>query len=138
MMLSLRAGTKIYLNGAVIKVDRKVNLELLNDATFLLENHVLQANEATTPLRQLYFVLQTMLMDPMGAPFVRSLLDSMLASMIASFEDAGVIAGLRDVEASVKSEKIYEAMKKLRRLYPNEEAILTGSRARKTAAIRAA
>jgi flagellar protein FlbT len=64
MNIWLRAGEKLYINGAVLRVDRKVSLELLNDATFLLEAHVMQAADATTPLRQLYFVVQLMLMDP--------------------------------------------------------------------------
>ena len=48
MQLSLRAGERIYVNGAVLRVDRKVTLELLNDATFLLENQVMQAEQAIT------------------------------------------------------------------------------------------
>ena len=56
MNISLRADEKIYINGAVLRVDRKVSIELLNDVTFLLESHVMQANDATTPLRQIYFV----------------------------------------------------------------------------------
>ncbi|OYW35186.1 MAG: hypothetical protein B7Z45_06885 [Azorhizobium sp. 12-66-6] len=39
MQLTLRPGEKIYVNGAVLRVDRKVTLELLNDVTFLLESH---------------------------------------------------------------------------------------------------
>jgi flagellar protein FlbT len=42
-------------------LDRKATIELLNDAAFLLETPVIQASEATTPLRQLYFVVQMML-----------------------------------------------------------------------------
>ena len=61
MHLNLRAGERVYINGAVVRADRKVSLELMNDATFLLEGHVLQPDEATTPLRQLYFAAQTML-----------------------------------------------------------------------------
>jgi len=45
MILSLRSGGKVYVNGAVLRVDRKVNIELLNDVAFLLESHVLQAHE---------------------------------------------------------------------------------------------
>jgi flagellar biosynthesis activator protein FlaF len=56
-----RAGERLYLNGAVIRLDRKATIELLNDAAFLLETPVIQASEATTPLRQLYFVVQMML-----------------------------------------------------------------------------
>ena len=50
MNITLRAGEKLYINGAVIRVDRKATIELLNDVTFLLENHVMQADQATTPL----------------------------------------------------------------------------------------
>ena len=42
LKISLKPNEKIYINGAVIKVDRKVTLELLNDVQFLLESHVLQ------------------------------------------------------------------------------------------------
>ena len=38
--------------------DSKATIELLNDAAFLLENHVIQASQATGPLRQVYFVVQ--------------------------------------------------------------------------------
>jgi flagellar protein FlbT len=37
LKISLKPNEKIYLNGAVIRVDRKVTLELLNDVQFLLE-----------------------------------------------------------------------------------------------------
>jgi flagellar protein FlbT len=48
----------------VIRIDRKATVELLNDVTFLLETHVMQAKDATTLTRQIYFAVQIMLMDP--------------------------------------------------------------------------
>ena len=68
MHISLRPGEKLYVNGAVLRVDRKVSVEFLNDVTFLLENHVILPEEANTPLRQLYFVVQTMLIEPARLP----------------------------------------------------------------------
>jgi len=44
--ISLRPGERIYVNGAVLKVDRKVSIEFLNDVTFLLEQHVLLPDDA--------------------------------------------------------------------------------------------
>ncbi|MBA3446687.1 MAG: flagellar biosynthesis repressor FlbT, partial [Pseudaminobacter sp.] len=73
LKISLKPNERIYVNGAVIRVDRKVTVELLNDVQFLLQNHVLQPNEASTPLRQLYFMLQMMLMDPAGATEAREM-----------------------------------------------------------------
>ena len=124
MILSLRAGAKVYLNGAVIRVDRKVNLELLNDVTFLLESHVLQPEEATTPLKQLYFVLQTMLMDPTAAGNVKPMFEAMMASTIACFDQPDVVKGLEGVKASVAGDRMFEALKNLRTLYKVEDAIL--------------
>ena len=60
LKISLKANEKIYINGAVVRFDRKVTLEFLNDVQFLLENHVLQPEDASTPLRQLYFIVQVM------------------------------------------------------------------------------
>ncbi|HAO2892135.1 TPA: flagellar biosynthesis repressor FlbT, partial [Escherichia coli] len=65
MKITLRAGEKVYINGAILCADRKVSLEFLNDVTFLLESHVLQADETTTPLRQLYYAAQIMLINPL-------------------------------------------------------------------------
>ena len=70
--LSLRAQERIFVNGAVLKVDRKVSIELMNDATFLLEAHVLQEEQATTPIRRLYFVAQAILIDPENAVIARA------------------------------------------------------------------
>ena len=52
MNITLRAGERFFINGAVIRIDRKASIELLNDVTFLLENHVMQAKDATTLTRQ--------------------------------------------------------------------------------------
>ena len=64
LKITLKPNEKLYINGAVIRADRKVSLEFLNDVQFLLEAHVLQAEQATTPLKQLYFIVQIMLMNP--------------------------------------------------------------------------
>jgi flagellar protein FlbT len=99
MLLKLRAGEKLYLNGAVIKVERKATIELLNDAAFLLEAHVIQPSEANTPLRQLYFVLQTQLMDRDGAPLARQMFRTMLPATHEAFANSAVTQGLRAAEA---------------------------------------
>ena len=66
LKITLKPGEKIYVNGAVIRTDRKVSLEFMNDVQFLLENHVMQPEAAVTPLRQLYFVVHIMLISPAG------------------------------------------------------------------------
>jgi flagellar protein FlbT len=125
MRISLYPGEKIYVNGAVLRVDRKVGLELLNNATFLLENHVIQAEDAATPLRQLYFVVQTMLMEPTNAEQARELFAQMQMRLRKSFSNSQVLSGLDAIEELVKLNKIFEALKAIRNLFPLEVLILT-------------
>lgn len=127
MNLSLRANEKIYINGAILKFDRKVSLELMNDATFLLETHVIQPDQTTTPLRQLYFVVQTMLIDPKNTGAARMLFDRMLMTTICIFEDATVLFGLEHIDRLIAEERYFEALKQLRALYPAEAGILASS-----------
>jgi flagellar biosynthesis repressor protein FlbT len=125
LKISLKPNEKIYINGAVIKVDRKVTMELLNDVQFLLESHVLQPEDASTPLRQLYFMLQVMLMDPAGAPAARTLFRQSLPRTLASFEDQEIRAGLKQIDRMVGEDRVYEALKSLRTLYRFEEKVLS-------------
>lgn len=124
IQISLKAGERIYLNGAVVRVDRKVSLELLNDVAFLLEAHVLQADQTTTPLRQLYFILQTILMDPPNADATKVLYHEVHASTFDSFTNEAVRAGLTVVAELLDADRVFDAMRTIRSLFPAEEAIL--------------
>jgi flagellar protein FlbT len=121
MNITLRAGEKLYLNGAVIRVDRKATIELLNDVTFLLENHVMQAHEATTPLRQIYFAVQVMLMDPGASAAASGLSRRLIDSALGAFESPTIIAGLKAISGQVDRSRNFEALKALRMLFPLEE-----------------
>ena len=122
MNITLRAGERIYINGAVLRVDRKATLELMNDATFLLETHVMQAADATTPLRQIYFVVQVMLMDPASARNTMELAASLIAKGLEAFDSAEIRRGLRNAQELIGRARYFEAMKTLRALYPLEQA----------------
>ena len=93
MNITLRAGERFFINGAVIRIDRKASIELLNEVTFLLENHVMQAEEATTLVRQIYFAVQIMLMDPTAvasaAPLARSLIEFGAWRLLRARPDGG-------------------------------------------------
>src|SRR5690606_33595761 len=95
---TLRANEKLYINGAVLRADRRVSIEVLNDVHFLLENHVLQAEDASTPLRQLYFIVQILLIDPGAAEEARTLFRKSLPLLLASFSDQQILSGIKHVD----------------------------------------
>lgn len=136
MRISLRAGERFFVNGAVIRASRKTTIELMNDATFLLESHVLQPEQATTPLRQLYFALQTLLIDPASADAVE-VYRQIFAATRESFITLEVVEGLQRVGELVDEGKTFDALKTIRGLYPTEERILDSAAPEKTQAVAA-
>lgn len=112
--ISLRPNEKIYVNGAVLRFDRRTSIEFLNDVNFLLEAHVMQLEDVTSPLHQLYYIIQIMLMSPGNDTFNRSVYARQL-DLIRSDKAAALPEQfLRDVDHLVASCKYYEAMKLLR------------------------
>ena len=122
MNITLRSGERIYINGAVLRVDRKATLELMNDATFLLETHVMKAEDATTPLRQVYFVVQVMLMDPASARNTAELAASLIAKAREAFDSPQIRRGLDSIFDLIGRSRYFEAMKALRLMYAFEQA----------------
>jgi len=127
MHISLRAGEKLYVNGAVLRVDRKVSVELLNDATFLLEAHVMRVEDATTPLRQLYFIIQVILMNPGDAAAAQDMFKESVLRTIETFQNETVISGLKNAANLVELNRIFEALKIIRSLFPIEASIISGA-----------
>ena len=121
MNITLRAGERLFINGAVIRIDRKASIELLNEVTFLLENHVMQAEEATTLTRQIYFAVQIMLMDPSAAASATPLARSLIESAIGVYRASDLIVGLKGVDASLLRGRNFEALKALRGLFAIED-----------------
>lgn len=124
LKITLKANEKIYVNGAVIRTDRKVSLEFLNDVQFLLEGHVMQPEKATTPLKQLYFIVQVILMNPDGAAEAREMLRRTLPLLLACFSDEQMLASLKHVDQMVAEGHVYDALRSLRGLYTLEAKIL--------------
>lgn len=124
LKITLKGGERIYINGAVLKMDRKVGIELLNDATFLLEQHILQAEAATTPLRQLYFVVQIMLIDPSLHVKARDMANDTIAAMQAATTNLEITSGLKDVLLLLSLDRTLEALKRIRSMYLIEAACM--------------
>lgn len=124
LKLHLKANERIFINGAVLRVDRKVAIELLNDVVFLLEGHVMQREQATTPLRQLYFVVQSMLIDPQAEALAKQIYEQQHQGLMTVFRNQDVLEGLIIVKQSIESGKVFEALKRIRSLFAIEDEML--------------
>ena len=111
----------------MLRVDRKVTLELINDVAFLLECQVMQVADATTPLRQLYFVVQLMLMSPHDIEEAKVVYREQRCALLAVAENTEILLGLEVVEELVEAKRYYDALRKLRTLFDIERSILSNS-----------
>ena len=125
MHITLRANEKIFINGAVLKVDRKTSIELMNDAVFLLEAHVMVERDATTPLRQLYFIVQLMLMEGRERAENSAMFTRQSAAMATVYSDPAILDGIAKAGQLVGRSRHFDALKTIRALLP-VEAALTG------------
>ena len=123
MRISLKAGERLYVNGAVLRANQKTTIELLNEANFLLEAHVLQPEDANTPLRQLYFALQTLFFEP-ASTTARDAYERMFEAASLNFSTTDVVVGLRLVGKLTEAGRLFEALKTIRGLFPVEDSIL--------------
>jgi flagellar protein FlbT len=121
----LKGGERVYINGAVLRVDRKVTLELLNNATFLLEQHVMNPEETRSPLRQLYFTVQTMLIDPASVALARTVFQNLSEALLRDCTTEDLVRGVAAVRTSVEAGRLVDALKGLRSLFPIEDAVLS-------------
>lgn len=132
MHIHLKRGEKIYVNGAVLRFDRRTSLEFLNDVDFLLENHVMQAAEANTPLRQLYFVVQSMLIDPANAGMTAELFKHLSHRAEVAAGEGAEAEAIAAAASKVSAGRYFEALRRLRAAFAGEAEVPTATTREKT------
>ncbi len=120
LKIHLKANEGLFINGTLMRVDRKVGIELTGETALLLEAHVLAEDEATTPLRQLYLLVQSMLIEPAAAAPARVAYDAAHRALIAQFRNRDLLEGLVGVRELIDGGKVFDALKRLRALFAIE------------------
>ncbi len=124
LKIHLKPKERIYINGAFLRVDRRVTLELLNDMDFLLESHVLARSEATTPLRQLYFVIQSLIIEPHARDIALQVYHAQHRELLATNKDYDLLEALVEVKEMVEQSRTFEALKRIRGLFSLEQGAM--------------
>ncbi len=124
MRLHLKAGEKVFINGAVLSFEQKTSVKLLNDASFLLEAYVMQPEDTTTPLRQLYFYIQNALIDPGSEVDSLQQALSMMETIRRLIENTEIIDGLDSIETKINKRRFFDALRTLKKLFAIEMKIL--------------
>ena len=121
LRICLKPGDRIFINGAVIRADRKVTIEILNDVTFLLEHHFMSEEEANTPLRRLYYQAQIMLTEPHNREVARASCHRMLAQLSGRYPCPEIAEQLQSISGLIGGDKPFDALKAIRTLYKSDD-----------------
>jgi flagellar biosynthesis repressor protein FlbT len=125
LVLELRQGDLMVVNGAPIRFRNRARIELAAKARFLFGKQIMAPDAATTPARRIYFALQTAYIGsdeerPGGLDAARRL--------IGEFQEATTSATaremLRQALAFAEADDCYQALKLTRRVMRHEEEVL--------------
>ncbi len=121
LVLELRPGEMMVVNGATIRFRNKCRIELVSQARFLFGKQIMAEHEAETAMRRLYYRLQTSYAGPVedraeAMQDVQALLTRLRQESSVQTEDA-----LRAVEEACHAEDFYKALKLLRTMIHAEE-----------------
>ena len=122
LKLSLKPGEKFVLNGAVVQNgDRRGVLILQNKASVLREKDIMQAEEAVTPARRIYFPVMMMYLDEAGAErqydeFVRR-----LSEFMGVISNPAILAECVAISKHCMEREYYKALMLCRKLIEYED-----------------
>lgn len=125
LVLELRQGETMIVNGAPIRFRTKTRLELTAHARFLFGKQIMPPEEADSPARRIYFALQTAYI---GADEERPRGLAAARELIAAFNSATSSGLAREILdralAAAEADDCYQALKLARRIMRHEDTVL--------------
>ena len=125
LVLELRQGEVMIVNGAPIRFRTKSRIELTAKARFLFGKQIMPPDQADSPARRIYFALQSAYI---GSEDERACALVAARQLIAAFKDATTSDLARDILdralAAAEADDCYKALKLTRRIIMHEDAVL--------------
>jgi flagellar biosynthesis repressor protein FlbT len=125
LVLELRQGDTMIVNGAPIRFRTKSRIELTAHARFLFGKQIMAPAEADTPARRIYFALQSAYIGTDGE---RAGGLEAARRLIAEFKAATTSALAREILdralQAAEADDCYQALKLTRRIIRHEDAVL--------------
>jgi len=122
LKLSLKPGEKFVLNGAVVQNGARRGVLLLqNKASVLREKDIMQADEANTPSRRIYFPVMMMYLEESNAGAWHEEFVRRLQEFMGAIANPDVLADCVNVSRHVLQREYYKALVLCRRLIEYED-----------------
>src|SRR5947207_15168164 len=111
LKLTLKPGEKFVLNGAVLaNGDKRASLIIQNKACVLREKDIMQAEDATTPARRIYFPIMMMYLDNDAPETYYSQFALRMTEFMEAIRDREMLATCVDISKHVMNGDYYNAL----------------------------
>ncbi len=125
LKISLKPGEKVAINGAVIaNGDRRSSFVIQNKANILRERDIMQADQANSPARRIYFPIMMMYLDVEGYQSYYDEFKGRLEEFMAAIQNPDILKTCVDINKDVVGHEFYKALKACRELIAYEEKVL--------------
>jgi flagellar protein FlbT len=125
LVLELRQGEVMIVNGAPIRFRTKTRIELTAKARFLFGKQIMPPDQADSPARRIYFAMQAAYI---GTEEERGPSMAAARELVDAFKAATTSAQARDILdralAAAEADDCYRALKLVRRVIHHEDAVL--------------
>ena len=125
LVLELRPGEVMIVNGAPIRFRTKTRLELTAHARFLFGKQIMAPDDVDSPARRIYFALQSAYI---GTPEERENGLAAARDYISAFKESTTSLLAREILdralTAAEGDNCYQALKLVRRIMRHEDSVL--------------
>ena len=122
LKVTLKPGEKFVINGAVVvNGDRRANLLIQNKVSILREKDVLLPEDATTPVRRIYFASMMMYLDDKAHKTYYDEFVERTTEFINAISNKGALERCINIIEDVNQKQHYRALMTCKKLLPFEQ-----------------
>ena len=122
LKLTLKPGEKLVINGAVVQNgERRATMVVQNRASILRDRDILKPEEATTPVRRIYFAVMMLYLDERGERQWMEEFTARMTEFINVISNAEALADCVNVIKLVQARHYYKALLTCKKLMPFED-----------------
>lgn len=126
LKLRLKPCERVVINGCVVQNEnRRYTLTISNFAQIIRGSDILQEEDAVTPVRRAYFLIQSMLLDPTVAANGSGAAAEMMAQLYTTFTRPDIQDRIARAMGHIGERDYYKALSALRPVMEYEGTLLS-------------
>lgn len=123
LRISLKAGERLIVGGAVVRSGARCDLLIENDVPILRGREVLGLDEANTPCKRIYFAIQLMYVDPANLARHQELYLELVRDVLEA--SPSMRPQLAEMGERITTGQHYQALKLARKLIEYEKGLIS-------------